>query len=88
MARGMPGHKKHCRCVACKAMRKRGRKGGGGGRAHAVSSKGHLKKLRRELGQAKRGAAKASSNGDASSWSRFNATVGRLERAIAAHRRR
>ena len=85
MHKGMPGHKARCRCVACKAMRKRGK---GKGKSSHKAPKHTLTKLRRELTQATRGAAKASTAGDAASWVKFRVAVTHLERSIAAAKAR
>jgi hypothetical protein len=97
--RGMKGHKARCGCVGCKALRKKASKRGKGKGKSSSSSKSSrkrtaagsratLRRLRRELTQCKRGAAKASAQGDAASWSRFNGCANALEARIRAHKAR
>lgn len=88
------GHKVTCRCVACKALRKRRGKGkkGKGKAGHSAAHtraqhKRKVRELRHELGEVKRGARSASSKGDAGSWSKFTARKSRIERSIAALKR-
>lgn len=87
--RGMKGHKARCQCIGCKALRKKGRKHGGGAKTKTKRSSGsktHVRELRRALGEAKRGRKAASRNGDAASWARFNSAVTHLEGRIRARR--